>query len=130
MYGGFREEQGDPSSADEGKFLKDDELHAWHRSMQVQYPQVFTADDKLFGEDSGGTQLGMGTKIMAWFQGDPNKPMRVEVRGSRWKIEYEYRSPVYIVKFKGGSVLTQIELTSAHEVGGWKVGWDLTLPVS
>lgn len=125
MFGGFGgEEQGDPTSADEGKFLEDEELHAWHRSMQAKYPQVFTADDKLFGDASGGTQHGMGTKLMTWFDDDPNKPMRVEVRGSRWKIEYGDRSPVYVVKFKDQSELTQIELTSAHEDGGWKVGWD------
>jgi hypothetical protein len=123
MFGGFGQEQADPTPADEGKFLKEDELLAWHRSMQAKYPQVYTANDKLFGDD--GKQHAMGTKLMTWFDDDPSKPMRVEVRGSRWKIEYGDKSPVYIVKFKGESELTQIELTSAHEDGGWKVGWDL-----
>jgi hypothetical protein len=39
-------------------------------------------------------------------------------------IEYSDKSPVYIVKFRGQSELTQVALTSAHEEGGWKMGWD------
>jgi hypothetical protein len=129
MFGGgmFEEEQAEPTSAEEGKFLKEDELLAWHRGMQAKYPEIYTADDKLFGTD--GKQHSMGTKLMTWFDMDPNKPMRVEVRGSRWKIEYGDKSPVYIVKFKGQSELTQIELTSAHEEAGFKVGWELSPPI-
>jgi antibiotic biosynthesis monooxygenase (ABM) superfamily enzyme len=122
----FRQEQSDPTAADEGRFLSESELLEWHRSMQRKYPQVFTADDKLFGEQD--RQHEMGTQLMTWFDEDPNKPMRVEVRGSRWKIEFGDRSPVYVVKFRGSNELSQIELTSAHEEGGWQVGWDLTPP--
>jgi hypothetical protein len=118
----FGQEQADPTLADEGNFLSEKELLAWEGSMQKKYPTIFTPDDKLFGET--GKQHGMGTKLMTFFDDDPNKPMRVEVRGSRWMIEYSDKSPVYIVKFRGQSELTQVALTSAHEEGGWKMGWD------
>jgi predicted restriction endonuclease len=117
----FQQEQAEPTSADEGKFLSENELFAWHSSMQKKYPDIFTPDDKPFGET--GEQHAMGTKLMAHFDDDPKKPMRVEVRGSRWKIEHGIESPVYIVKFRGQSELTQIEFTSAHEET-WQLGWD------
>lgn len=124
--GYYEEEQGDPTAADDGVFLSDEELYEWHRSMQVKLPQVFPKDDKLFGDI--GNQHPFGTKIMAWFDDDPNKPMRMEVRGSRWMIEYGDKTPVYVVKPQSSSELTQIPLISAHEEGGWMVGWDLTPP--
>jgi hypothetical protein len=124
----FFYDQGDPTSEDEGKFLSEEELLAWHRNMQRQYPQVFTEDDKLFGELGG--QHPLGTKLMTWFDNDPNKPIRLEVRGSRWKIELGDCSPMYVVKRQDDGELSQIYLTSAHEAGGWKVGWNLKHPGS
>lgn len=124
--GYYEDEQGDPTAANDGVFLGNEELYDWHRSMQEKYPQVFTKDDKLFGDV--GRQHPLGTYLMTWFDDDPNKPMRVEVRGSRWKLEYGDKSPVYVVKFQNSNELTQIELTSAHEEGGWNVGWDLVPP--
>jgi hypothetical protein len=127
MFGGFLdEEQGDPTSADDGVFLTEAELAEWHRSMQEKWPQVFTADDKLYGDI--GHQHPYGTKLMTWFDNDPNKPMRMEVRGSRWMIEFREKSPVYVVKPQNSNEMSQIALTSAHEDGGWMVGWDLTPP--
>ena len=67
--GYYEEEQGDPTAADDGVFLSDEELFAWHRSMQVKYPQIFTPDDKLFGDV--GRQHLHGTKLMTWFDDDP-----------------------------------------------------------
>lgn len=122
----FENSQAEPTEADEGKFLSEPELFEWHHTMQEKYPLIYTEDDKLFG--FVGKQHTMGTKLMAYFDDDPKKPMRVEVRGSRWKIEYGEKSPVYIVKFRGQSELTQIELTSAHEEGGWMVGWEVAPP--
>jgi len=115
------QEQAEPTAADEGKFLSEAECLEWHRQMQKRYPQVFTADDKLFGTDKG--QHPLGTELQAYFDNDPNQPMRCEVRGSRWKIEYGEKSPVYIIRMKGANELAQIELTSAHEEAGWSVGW-------
>jgi len=53
--------------------------------------------------------------------------MKVEVRGSRWvedDIYAQQRSPHYVVRFKAQNYLSQIDLGSAHEEGGWKEGWD------
>lgn len=122
MFGGMMQEQPEPTAADVGKFLSEEELLAWHATMEQKYPQIFTADDKLFGTD--GKRHPMGTKLMAFFDEDRSKPMRVEVQGSRWKIEYGDKSLVYIVRFKDQTELSQIELTSAHEESGWTVGWD------
>ena len=44
------QEQGAPTPADIGKFIPESELLEWHESMKQRYPQVFPADDKLYGE--------------------------------------------------------------------------------
>ena len=121
--GPFGEElQPDPDESDEGFFLKEYELYAWHHQMKQKVPEVFTADDELFGEQTG--QYEFGTKLMCYFNGEPNYPMRCEVRGSRWMLnEPEGRAPGYVILMNGE--LSQIHLTSVHEDGGWKVGWDL-----
>ena len=112
----------EPTAADEGKFLAEAELQEWWKDMQSKYPQIYKADDLLFGS---GTQHAMGTKIMAYFDDDPSKPMRMEVRGSKWKMEFGQKTPYYVVKPKDSQELSLIELGSAHEEGGWQVGWDV-----
>lgn len=119
-------EQPEPTDSDVGVFISESSLEDWHLKMQAKMPDIFTADDKIFGKDAG--QHPQGTKLMAFFDDDPKKPMRCEVMGSRWKLESPYmkladnREPHYIVLINGE--LSQIVLTSAHEQSGWKVGWD------
>jgi hypothetical protein len=121
-----QEEQPDPTEDDIGKFLPKEDLLEWHRQMQKKHPRVFTPDDKLFGTD--GAQHVLGTKLMTFFDDDPSKPIRLEVMGSRWMIEFGEKSPGYIVRHKGESGLSQIQLTSAHEEAGWSHGWDRVPP--
>jgi hypothetical protein len=121
------DEQPDPTQEDDGKFIPEHLLLDWYRKMQQKYPQVFTPEESLFGPSDEG-QHPYGTKLLAYFDDDPNKPIRCEVRGSRWKLESEFagmadnREPVYVVYLDGE--YSQIPLTSAHEEGGWQVEMD------
>jgi hypothetical protein len=117
MFGMREEEEPDPTAADIGKFIPNSELHEWHKSWIKR--GVFPADDKLFGSHSG--QLHEGTKLLCHFDGDPNKPMRCEVKGSRWSIDCGQKGPVYVVLI--GGQFSQIALTSAHEEDetAWKI---------
>jgi len=119
------------SPADERKFLSEEELQVWWREMQQKHPSIYGPDDLLFGRDR--TQHALGTKIMTYFDDDPNRPMRFTIRGSRWVRESSSpwggsseKTPMYVVKMHGSNnELDQIELGSVHEEGGWKVGWDI-----
>ncbi|KAL3905659.1 MAG: hypothetical protein SGARI_004352, partial [Bacillariaceae sp.] len=90
----------DPKPSDEGKFILETELEAWFQSMQKAYPEVFTADQTLFGPIYQ-EQHGLGQKLMTYFDEDPNKKMKCEVRGSRMVKEHQGRgitqTPMYIV---------------------------------
>lgn len=123
----FMNQSADPSPEDEGKFISDAELAAWFQSMKKKYPQIFLPDDKLFGEYE--EQHPMDQKLMTYFDDDPNKPMKCQVRGSRWVVEFgDEKTPMYVVRM--GGELVQIPFTSAHEEGGWKRGWDVPPPSS
>lgn len=123
--GWFDEPEYFPTEDDDGIFIPDNELMTWHKKMQEIHPRVFTPEDELFGEANG--QHPYGTKLITYFDDDPNKPMHCEVKGSRWEsqspmLKYaDNREPMYVVLI--GGEISQIHLTSAHEEGGWrKVG--------
>mmetsp|Transcript_20723 Transcript_20723/g.30609 ORF Transcript_20723/g.30609 Transcript_20723/m.30609 type:complete len:690 (-) Transcript_20723:108-2177(-) len=128
--GGWSDEpQEFPTEDDDGIFIPESELLAWHKKMQGIHPRVFTPEDKLFGEDHG--QHHYGTQLATCFDDDPNKPMHCEVKGSKWESQspmFKYvdnREPMYVVLI--GGEISQIHLTSAHEEGGWnKVGHNNT----
>lgn len=123
------EDPGDPTEADVGRFLSMEQLVSWHEQMKKKYPQVFPEDDNPFGEGMD-TQHAMNTKLMTFFDGDPAKPMRMEVVGSRMVSEMGMDTPMYVVRPRNQTELAQIALTSAHEEGGWQVGWDVAPPSS
>ena len=65
-------------------FISDESLIDWHAKMKIKMPQVYPADDKVFGNNDT-TQHRYGTKLLAHFDDDPNKPMHATIVGSRWK---------------------------------------------
>eukprot|EP00527_Entomoneis_sp_CCMP2396_P003343 CAMPEP_0198146918 /NCGR_PEP_ID=MMETSP1443-20131203/32286_1 /TAXON_ID=186043 /ORGANISM="Entomoneis sp., Strain CCMP2396" /LENGTH=94 /DNA_ID=CAMNT_0043811031 /DNA_START=66 /DNA_END=346 /DNA_ORIENTATION=- len=75
----YFEEDEDPTEQDVGKFIPQTELELWWKQMQVKYPQVFPVDDPC-----ASSQHQQGTKLKAFFDDDPNKPIRVEVLGSKF----------------------------------------------
>ena len=102
-----------------GKFIAQTKLEAWWAMMQQYCPQVFPEDDPC------PTQHSQGTRLMTYFDNDPEKPMRVEVLGSNIFQDIPKSEPRYIIRFKDGEELSCIPLTSAHKEGGWQVGWDV-----
>lgn len=112
-----------PTQRDIGKFVSENLLLDWHRKMQIKMPKVFTPKDKMFGKH--GRQHPYGTKLMTFFDDDPNKPMRCEVKGSKWNTEMymglpDNREHYYVILINGE--LSQIPFTDAHEeegVGSW-----------
>jgi hypothetical protein len=124
----------EPTPADEGKFIPVTELQEWFREMQKMYPQIYLPDDTLFGIYT--EQHPMGQKLMSYFDEDPKKPIKCEVRGSCWQHESKFpgmapenafsKEPMYVIRINGELAL--INWTSAHEEAGWKRGWDVPPP--
>eukprot|EP00979_Chaetoceros_neogracilis_P006454 scaffold1311_cov195-Chaetoceros_neogracile.AAC.1 len=112
----WAEESDEPTEADVGRFIPTSQLVQWHTTMKLKFPDIYTADDKLFGIQK--KMHGLGTKLKTFFDDDPDKPMNCEVVGSRWQVEFGDRQPMYVVLM--GHELTQIAFSSAHEEGGWE----------
>jgi hypothetical protein len=73
----------DPHFEDVGQFMDTEELEDWWKDMTQRYPQVFKPDDVPF------LQHTFGTKLMSYFDNDPNKPIRLRILGSRMIPDYE-----------------------------------------
>ena len=111
------EQDRDPTQADVGKFIPQGELQKWWKEMAKKYPDVW-------GDDPCPQQHAAGTKLVSYFDNDPNKPQRVEVMGSKFEREFPSgRYAFYVVRFKDSNELSKVHLTAAHEED-WKVGWD------
>ena len=112
----WAEESDEPTEANVGRFIPTSQLVHWHNTMKLKFPDIYTADNKLFGNQK--RMHGLGTKLKTFFDDDPDKPMNCEVVGSRWQVEFGDRQPMYVVLM--GHELTQIAFTGAHEEGGWE----------
>lgn len=103
-----------PTQADVGTFIPQGQLEAWWKGMQTKFPQVFTP------QESCPSQVAMGTKLRAFFDGDTNQPMHCQVVGSKFKPDIPSGMyAMYVVKINGE--LAYIHLTEVGEEGGWEV---------
>lgn len=110
-----------------GKFIPQKEIEKWWKAQQKKFPAIFPADEDC------PIQHTLGTKLMSYTDDDPNKPVRAEVVGSRWrKDKFMGKQPQYVLKEATNSELQVTEVTSAHESEdiGWKLGWDVPPPTS
>jgi hypothetical protein len=107
-----------------GKFIPPKELLAWWKQQQKKYPKIFTA------EEACPTQHALDTKLMSYQDDDPSRPVRVIVKGSRWrKDKFMGKQAMYILEDSVTRELTLTEVTSAHEEEiGWLVGWNAPPP--
>ena len=56
--------------ADVGKFIPVAELATWFKVMQKAFPEVFKAEETLFGTCKD--RHPMGQELMCYFDGDPS----------------------------------------------------------
>ena len=117
---GYDDDEATPR--DVGKFLSQTELEAWWGEMQRKYPQVFLPSDPC------PKQHTFGTKIMSYFDEDPNKPIRVEIVGSKFRNDGG-KYAFYVIKYKDSEELAFVHFTSGHEED-WRLGWDVPPPSS
>ena len=116
-----------PTPSDAGRFISPEELQEWFDGMKQKYPQVYQADDTLYGPFD--SIHSMGQKLMTYFDEDATKPMKCEVRGLKFTNDmmmYKNKCPMYVIRM--GGALSYIPFTSAHEKSGWWKGWDVPPP--
>jgi len=117
------EERDLPTTADIGRFIPESELLEWHANLVKK--NVVPKDDNLFGPYQ--TQHSEGSELVAYFNADQNKPLRCEIKGSKWRTGFAGgKQPVYVVSRNGD--LAEILWISAHEeeedITTWKVVQD------
>jgi hypothetical protein len=117
---GYEEDNDEPKPSDVGKFISQGDLEAWWGEMARKYPP------DVWGDDPCPKQHAQGTKLMTYFDDDPSKPMRIEILGSKFKVDFQGNYAFYVVRFKGQTELTMIHWTAGHEE--WKLGWDVPPP--
>jgi hypothetical protein len=86
----------EPSQEDEGRFIPVDRLQEWHKEMQKKCPQIFYPDDQT---SRHSRQHAYGTKLEAFFDDDPKKPVECEVVGLRWDIDFgtKYQTHIKVI---------------------------------
>lgn len=71
-----------------------------------------------------------GTKLMCYEDDNPDKPVRIEIVGSRWRRDQLMGKQAMYVVIQDGE-LQETEFSSAHETDpeiGWMLGWDAACP--
>ena len=123
MVGGNQDQEADdPLPEDVGIFISQADLEEWWSAMQQRYPGIFPEEEKVM------KQYPEGTKLMTYFDGDPDKPIRLTILGSKFRNEIPNRKyAFYIVQYKDSEDMCYLHVTAAHEEE-WCVGWDAPPP--
>jgi hypothetical protein len=102
---------------DVGVFITQPELAQWWAEMQKKYPASFLKADKC------PLQHPYDQKLISFYDNDPTKPIRVEIVGSKFRVEEGTgKFAFYVIRYKDIGEIDFIHLTVCHEED-WKLGW-------